>query len=163
MKNKLYGILTFILLGGTIFAYNAVYNDFRRFESIYGTIFRVQDCSVPNPIATPCFYGAFFFLVGFFMSLRIYYNHLKSRETHRLENYLYYLLTGGTIFAWSNFSYEIYKFYFTTGPKTSCSGIPTSTPFNTPCFYGAVIYLLALSTNLVIRKYRQSNENKPAK
>ena len=92
------------------------------------------------------------------MSLSIYNRYKKSKESINLEKYLYLLLFGGTIFAWSNFTYELYKFYFTTGPKTSCSGILTSTPFTTPCFYGALIFLLGFITNIVIRKNKSKNE-----
>lgn len=152
MKLKLYGLLTLILLGGTFVAYNAVYNDFLRFEKIYGTVFKVEGCSIPNPITTPCFWGAFFFLVAFFMSLTVYLNTRKSKEIIKVQNYLYFLLIGSTVFAWSNFTYELYKFYFTSGPKTSCSGIITSSPFLTPCFYGSVIYLLSLITIIIIKR-----------
>lgn len=158
MKRKLYGILTLILFGGAVFAYTTLYYDFLRFENIYGTVFRVQDCSIPNPITTPCFWGALFFLIGFFISLSIFNRSKKSKDSGKLEKYLYFLLFGGTIFAWSNFTFELYKFYFTSGPKTSCSGILTSTPFTTPCFYGAMIYLLGFVTMLVIRKNQRKNE-----
>ena len=134
MKIKLQNLLTIILAGGTIFAWYTVFNDFSRFQRIYGTIFRIENCSIPNPVLTPCFYGAIAFVIALVLSVR------------KLEKPLYVLLIGGTIFAWSNFGYEVYKFYATIGIKTSCSGVITENVFSTPCFYGALIYLLALIT-----------------
>jgi hypothetical protein len=134
MKTKLQNLLTIILAGGSIFALYTVFNDFVRFQRIYGTIFRIENCSIPNPVLTPCFYGAIGFVAALILSVK------------KLEKPLNYLLIGGTIFAWSNFGYEVYKFYVTTGVKTSCAGVITDNVFATPCFYGACIYLLALIT-----------------
>ena len=140
MKRKIELILSLILAGGVLFSWFTVINDFIRFNRIYGTIFRLINCSVPNPIATPCFYGAIGFIIAFYLSLKLKINQL------------WYLLVGGTIFAWSNFGYEAYKFYSSTGVKTSCSGIVTNNIFTTPCFYGSVIYLISLFTLYIYRK-----------
>lgn len=139
MKSKLQKLLTIILFGGSIFAWYTVFNDFSRFQRIYGTIFRIENCSVPNPVTTPCFYGAIAFVIALILSIK------------KNEKPLYILLIGGTIFAWSNFAYEVYKFYASTGVKTSCAGVITNNVFTTPCFYGACIYLLGLIT---IKYYR---------
>ena len=139
MKSKLQKLLTIILAGGSIFAWYTVFNDFSRFQRIYGTIFRIENCSVPNPVMTACFYGAIAFVIALIFSVK------------KMEKPLYFLIIGGTIFAWSNFAYEVYKFYASTGVKTSCAGIITDNVFTTPCFYGAVIYLLALITSFFIK------------
>ena len=139
MKTKLQNLLTIILAGGSVFAWYTVFNDFVRFQRIYGSIFRIENCSIPNPILTPCFYGAVAFVVALILSIK------------RKEKPLFYLLIGGTIFAWSNFGYEVYKFYVSTGVKTSCAGVITDNVFTTPCFYGASIYLIALVTILYIK------------
>lgn len=140
MKKKIEFLINIILVGGSTFAWTTVYYDFLRFQKIYGTIFRISGCTTPNPIMTPCFYGAIAFVICLILSITKKYK------------YLFWLLIGGTIFAWSNFSYEAYKFYWGTGPKVGCSGALTDNIFNTPCFYGAVIYLLALSTVYYYRK-----------
>ena len=139
MKSKLQKLLTIILAGGSIFSWYTVFNDFSRFQRIYGTIFRIENCSVPNPVMTACFYGAIAFVIALIFSVK------------KMEKPLYLLLIGGTIFAWSNFGYEVYKFYIATGVKTSCAGVITNNVFSTPCFYGASIYLLALVTILCIK------------
>lgn len=132
MRRNFEYVLTIILAGGTAFSWTTVYFDFVRFQRIYGTIFRITGCTTPNPILTPCFYGAIAFAIGLYFAVSKKFNHL------------YWLLLGGTIFAWGNFSFEAYKFYYSIGPKVSCSGIITDNIFTTPCFHGAVIYLIGL-------------------
>jgi hypothetical protein len=140
MRQEYKKLLTIILLGGSIFAWTTVYHDFVRFFNLYGDLFRIYDCEIPNPVTTPCFYGAIAFVISLILVL------LKKFQT------LFYLLIFGTLFAVGNFSYEVYKFYSTSGVKTSCSGVVTDNVFTTPCFFGAVIYTLALVTILFARK-----------
>ncbi|MCX6816382.1 MAG: hypothetical protein NTZ93_00725 [Candidatus Beckwithbacteria bacterium] len=147
MKKKiLFYLQSLVLLAGTIFAYFTIYTDFKRYYSL--------NCTTTNPVLTPCFYGAFAFLIGFIWSIII----LKRNKAEQLkhEKNLSYLLIAGTIFAWGNFAYELIKFYSVkTIVKTSCSGVPTANPFTTACFYGATIFLAALITSLVIRKKKK--------
>ena len=116
---------------------------------MYGDFLRVKDCTVPNPITTPCFYGAFAFLFAFAWSVIILRHKLEER--FHMQKRLNFLLIGSVIFAWSNFGIEVFKFYsITSGPKVSCSGIPTDNVFLTPCFYGSAIFACALVTSLII-------------
>jgi hypothetical protein len=133
MKENFVKLLFGTLIFGVGFSWYTVINDFIRFERIYGTIFRIENCVVPNPVTTPCFYGAIAFLIA--LSLLIFKKYI----------YLKYILFGGTIFAWGNFLFEAYKFYLPTNTtKIGCSGIEVVSIFNTPCFYGALIYLISL-------------------
>lgn len=133
MKLNSEKFLLLTLIFGVGFSWFTVINDFIRFQTIYGTIFKIANCSVPNPVTTPCFYGAIAFFISLILLLKKKYQYLK------------YLLIGGTIFAWSNFIYEAYKFYLPSNTaKLGCSGILVENIFTTPCFYGAVIYLTAL-------------------
>ncbi|NBO21952.1 hypothetical protein EBU94_01230 [bacterium] len=143
MRKDYKTLLTIILVGGTAFSWTTVYQDFSRFYNLYGDIFKIEGCDIPNPVTTPCFYGAIAFAISLGLLL---FRKYKS---------LFYLLVFGTIFAWSNFLYEFYKFYSTTGVKTSCSGVVTDNVFTTPCFYGALIYLLALITIIFSRRKSQ--------
>jgi len=145
MKEQYRALLIIILLGGSLFSLNAVYQDFVRFYNLYGDLFRIYNCEIPNPVTTPCFYGSIAFVVSLILAIR-----KKLKE-------LFYLLVFGTIFAWTNFFYEVYKFYSTTGVKTSCSGVPTDSVFMTPCFFGSLIYLLALVTILFMRYYKKNS------
>ena len=147
--NKLYRLQSLILFIGTIFAWTTVYNDFSRFYNFYGSLTRLQDCAIPNPVTTPCFYGAFAFLFGFIWSLFILKRKLKDRKGQQRK--LNMLLIASTIFAWGNFIFEIIKFYsIKSGPKVSCSGISTDNVLLTPCFYGSAIFLTALIISVII-------------
>jgi hypothetical protein len=133
MRSIFKNLLIITLLSGVGFSWYTVVNDFLRFHRIYGTVFRIENCLVPNPVTTPCFYGAIAFLIGLILLIL------------RKFKYLRYLLIGGTIFAWINFIYEAVKFYTPSNTaKVGCSGIVVTNIFNTPCFYGAFIYLFAL-------------------
>lgn len=155
MKEILIKIQLGILLAGTLFSWFTIYNDFKRFYAIYGTLTKISDCAIPNPITTPCFYGAIAFFIASVMAFKIYKRKEQTDviSANNIQNKLWYLLIAGTIFAWGNFGYEAYKFYSvtTTELKVSCSGIPTENVFLTPCFYGSVIFLGSLVVGTLIK------------
>ena len=136
-------LLSFTLLAGTIFAWYTVFNDFLLFYADEGTFFKVNNCIIPNPVTTPCFYGAFAFLGAFIWSLFI----LGFNPERQKKNYFYliWLLIGSNIFAWTNFTIILVRFIQAQGhPALGCSGQITTNPFTTPCFIGASIFLLSL-------------------
>ncbi len=156
---KLFQLQSIVLLIGTIFAWYTVYTDFVRFYAVEGTIFKVQDSIIPNPVATPCFYGAFAFLIAFIWSLYIIKFIDEKKKLHQTR--LVWLLIASTLFAWGNFSYTLYKFWLSKGePTIGCSGVLTTSPWTTPCFIGAAIFLIALIVGLIIK--RNLNKNLPA-
>lgn len=141
MSKNIHLMLKIILVGGTVFAWFTIFQDFLRFQSIYGTIFRIKDCSIPNPVLTPCFYGGFGFILATILAFKSSFKWLE------------YLLIGCVIFAFGNLSYEIYKFYFEVNKvKLSCSGVETENIFTTPCFFGAMIFGLALFSFYQLKK-----------
>jgi hypothetical protein len=157
MNKNLFKLQAGVLLIGTLFAWYTVYSDFARFYNLYGSITRISGCAIPNPVTTPCFYGAFAFLLGFIWSVIILRRISKGEEISKKQRNLKYLLIAGTIFAWSNFALEIYKYYSSkTAVKVSCSGVATDNVFLTACFYGSVIFLTALIVSLVIKKTMSS-------
>jgi hypothetical protein len=143
---KYYFTQAFVLLVGTIVAFLSVYDDFLRFYGAEGTIFKIENCIYPNPVLTPCFYGAFAFLAAFIWTLFI----LKKEENGgtRQEKYLSWFLVGGTLFAWGNFT-KLYLDYM-AGSQIGCSGAPMTIPIQTPCFYGATLFFLSLIISWVI-------------
>ena len=148
---KLFYLQTLVLLVGSIFAWYTVYTDFARFYHLYGDLTRISNCIIPNPVTTPCFYGAFSFLGGLIWSIYI----LKQSEQNQpaQQKKLSILLTASTIFAWSNLAIEVYNFYFKTqADQVTCSGVTADNIFVTPCFIGSAIFLVALITALIIRK-----------
>lgn len=129
-----------VLFGGSVFAWYNVTRNFVRFYQVEGTIFKVHNCLIPNPVTEACFYGAIAFLIAFMWSLYI----LNSEKHWRQQRYLWWLLGAGTLFAWFNVTKEFVNFYsLRTGPALGCSAIPITNPFFTPCFTGASIFLLA--------------------
>ncbi len=156
MRNNLFKLQTAILLAGTLFAWFTVYTDFKRFYNLHGSVTKISDCVIPNPVTTACFYGAFAFLLGFIWSASILSKVSRSKDVAKPQRNLWYLLIAGTIFAWGNFGLEVYKFYSSeVAGKVSCSGVATDNVFLTPCFYGSAIFLSALIVSIIIRKSRR--------
>lgn len=60
------------------------------------------------------------------------------------------VLTAGTLFAWTNFIYELINYLQKKACTTGC--FVGANPFLTPCFYGALVFLLALILNILILK-----------
>lgn len=148
----LYPLQTITLFGGSVFAWWTIYHDFARFISAGYTLGQFSDCSVPNPLATPCFYGGIAFVLATLWSSYIWIaQHTAWSERQQLR--LWWLLLGGTLFAWSNFGYQVYKFAMNSfQPTVGCSATVVQTPFETPCFVGAVIYLTAFVVGSLIRR-----------
>ncbi|MGZ5205645.1 MAG: hypothetical protein ACXWIZ_12175 [Caldimonas sp.] len=140
------------LLGlGTAFSWFTLVVDYRRFFAAGGRVLELSGCAVANPLMTPCFYGALAFLAAFVWSIAV----LRSppQAATRRQRGLHWLLAAGTIFAWGNFAYEVYRF---SQPQPSPSAFScakdaaVANPLTTPCFYGALIYLAAFVVSLVI-------------
>ncbi|MFH1426036.1 MAG: hypothetical protein ABIG66_01235 [Candidatus Kerfeldbacteria bacterium] len=146
----LYPLQTLVLLGGTIFAWYTVYGDFARHYQYEGSFFKFTDCIVPNPLATPCFYGAIAFLIALVWSIIILRKKLDQKMLQHKR--LFWLLLAGTLFAWGNFGWGFYKFWQNDmAPTAGCSGVVVDNPFSTPCFYGALFYLSALIVSIIIK------------
>ncbi|OHA79334.1 MAG: hypothetical protein A2747_02745 [Candidatus Yonathbacteria bacterium RIFCSPHIGHO2_01_FULL_44_41] len=159
MKTKMYWIQTATLLGGTVFAWTTALVDFMRFYNAEGTLLKIKDCIYPNPVTTPCFYGAIAFAVAFAWSVALLKKEGEMRR--KSEKYLLVLLSAGNVFAWTNFLRLVYDFYTALpGQGVGCSGVPTASPFTTPCFYGSAIFFVALLIALIILK-RESEPRSP--
>ena len=136
-----------ILAIGSGIAWNAVYDDFVRFFGAGGRLIQVAGCTFPNPVMTPCFYGAFAFVGALLWASRILKKSNISQKV-RQEKYLSWFLVGCTIFGWSNFV-KLYLDYV-GGSQIGCSGAPMTSPFITPCFFGSAFFLLALLLSWMI-------------
>lgn len=155
---KLYTFQSIWLLFGTTFAWYTVFTDFQRFYSLYGNITRISDCIIPNPVTTPCFYGAFAFLAAFIWSLFICQTSKNNKVVN--QNKLHILLIGSNIFAFTNLFIEVYNFYFIkSSSQISCSGVPASSIFVTPCFIGSMFFLGAFIISKIIKKTNFSLSN----
>jgi hypothetical protein len=74
----------------------------------------------------------------------------------KIINRLFWILLVGTVFAWSNFFYELYLYMNSEVSAISCGnfqeGSALPNPFLTPCFYGAIMFALALTQIIVLKK-----------
>jgi hypothetical protein len=59
------------------------------------------------------------------------------------------VLLCGTLFAWGNFSWELYNWLGKRACTLGCAE-PGANPFLTPCFYGALFFTLAFILSALI-------------
>ncbi len=148
------------LFAGAVFAWYTVVNDFLRFYDIEGTVFRIKDCvTMPNPVTTPCFWGAVGFIVALVWALKLTKSH--SSVTPKKHSYFTLYLVACVIFGWTNFSLVLFRFLGNHGkPTIGCSGQITTNPFSTPCFWGSVFFLLSLLIAIYIWWYLRGQSKK---
>jgi len=142
-----------VLAGGSLFAWATVLADFRRFFQAGGALGRFTGTLYPHPALTPCFYGAILFLVALTWAVTL---APEPAERRRGVWQLVGMLVLGTVFAWGNFAWELYRYCQPhEGPYLSCSGTVAAHPVYTPCFVGALIYLTALVVTILgVRRAR---------
>ena len=148
---------TFILATGVIYSWSRVVIQFQTFIAKYGTIFRIKDCTYPNPMVTACFYGAVAFLLAFAWSMKIY---LDKEPKLICEKRLRWFLLFGVCFAASVLTFEFLLFYKViklSGPIIACS--PGVFPLKTPCFVGMNLFLVGyLLAVFITRKANKPHE-----
>jgi hypothetical protein len=144
MDRRLLKLQLLLLAVGTMFSWTTLVLDYRRFFEAGGRVLEFSGCVVANPAATPCFYGAIAFLVGLAWAATV----MRSPPDKAVprQRGLHWLLLAGTLFAWGNFGYEVYR-YLQPQPAPSAFSCPpgetVANPLTAPCFYGALIYLSA--------------------
>lgn len=159
MLRRLFQFQIIVLAGGTVFAFYTIVIDFLRFYDYEGTLFKVNDCIVPNPVTTPCFYGGFAFLIAAIWAWKLYQKAEPVQA--RGQKQLSWFLIASNLFAWGNFSRVAWSFYDSaTGVSIGCSGVATTNPYTTPCFIGASIFLAALTvTFIIVRQLRHAHHS----
>ena len=153
MNRTLLKVQVAVLAIGTGFSWITLVFDYQRFFASGGHVLNISGCAVTNPIITPCFYGALAFLAAFVWALAI----LRSAPESVLKRQrgLQLLLAAGTVFAWGNFTYEVYR-VMQSQPAASAFSCPAGeiavNPLMTPCFYGALIFLTTLVVSILITR-----------
>jgi len=157
MTRTLLKVQVGVLAIGTVFSWTTLVFDYRRFFASGGHVLSISECAVANPILTPCFYGALAFLAAFAWALAIL--RTAPNEVLKWQRRLQLLLAAGTVFAWGNFAYEVYRFMQARPAASAFSCPPGETavnPLMTPCFYGALIFLTSLVVSVfIIRAHRR--------
>jgi hypothetical protein len=64
----------------------------------------------------------------------------------------FFVLLGGTLFAWFNFFQELIGWLGEKSCTLGCTGDGPINPFLSPCFYGAVFFTIAFILNIIILK-----------
>lgn len=144
MKTLYFYIQSLLLLCGTLFSWLALTQQFKVFYAAHGTLFQFTNCIVPNPLVTPCFYGALAFAVAFIWSL---YNLCHPDKKH-CQRWLRNFLLFGVVFAFSVLTYEALEYYHFFTPENSISCAPGVHPLKTPCFQGALFFLTAWTASV---------------
>ena len=67
---------------GVCVSWYATITNFIAFYNIEGTIFKIKDCVLPNPIVTPCFWGAVAFIVTLYFSYKLLKKHNPKHEKY---------------------------------------------------------------------------------
>ena len=147
LLKKLLLVQALLIAGGTVFAWSKLIPQFQVFYAEYGTLFKFEGCVIPNPIATPCFWGSVAFVVALLWSLSLLINEFSARSQWWLRN----LLAFGVIFAATVVTFEFLQYYKVIGgPVISCS--PGVFPLKTPCFTGLIFFLLSFVTSIFVVK-----------
>ncbi|MHB8661035.1 MAG: hypothetical protein ACYC75_03865 [Minisyncoccota bacterium] len=149
-------VQSLVLLAGTVFAWSNFLPQISRFQSLYETLFKFTDCTVPNPLLTACFFGSFAFLIALLWSLSIYRSPNPLRE-RRLRNFLLFCV----VFATSVIVYEAAQYYKLIASAVSISCNPGASPFTTPCFYGDIFFIISLSISILTIQQFESLQKLP--
>jgi hypothetical protein len=144
------GLIGLLIVGSGI-AWGTVILAFKRFYEYEGTLFKIQDCVFPNPVMTPCFYGAVAFLVALIWAIKLY-RKLASGEELVSYRGLMRLLFAATIFGAVNVAYEIYLFSVSPKGITGCGASIITSPWQSSCTYGSIVFLLSLIVTVMIMK-----------
>jgi hypothetical protein len=137
-----------LLTAGAMIATSSVVAAFYRFYGSEGTIFKIKDCAIPNPITTPCFWGALAFIFATVWA----YNSLYKKTNGK--KFLYFLIFC-VIFAWSNFYIELEEVSVPKGSLLAPCPATTQNPYTSPCFAGSVLFTLSALTTLFILKVKE--------
>lgn len=60
------------------------------------------------------------------------------------------VLLIGTLFAWTNFSIELFAWMKNEKCPMGCNGGKIVNPFLTPCFYGAIFFTISFILSIIL-------------
>lgn len=78
-----------------------------------------------------------------------------KNKIQKLVKVQFLILLTGTVFAWINFGIEFYDWRQGRECSTGCA-VGLQNPFLTPCFYGAIFFLIAFIVSLFLVKNTKS-------
>lgn len=135
------------IVAGVIVSWYATISAFINFYDFEGTIFKIKDCVLPNPVVTPCFWGS----LAFFIAL-VWAYKLHNKASLRGEKYFFYFMILCVLFAWSNFAVEFKGIEPPSGSIVAPCPANKTNPFLTPCFFGSIIFTISFFvSHLIVR------------
>jgi hypothetical protein len=144
-------LIVFLVAGGLI-AWSTTILALTRFYASEGTLLRFDNIGIPNPMITPCFWGAVGFLVALAWAGSLY---SRTRRANPVVGYrmLGWFLVACVLFGWSVVGYESWRLnQSATGSIIGCMAEPMTSIVQSPCLYGSSMYLAALvAAQLVAR------------
>lgn len=143
-----------VILSGVFWSWFNVIKQEKIHYEIEGSLTKIKDCTVTNPILTPCFWGAVAFLISFILSILIIKK--KKEISLKLQEYLRKLTFVGTLFAWAVVGSESYDYFSNKmRPIETCTGV-VKNPLKSACFIGAIIFTLSfIISNKIFLKNTQ--------
>lgn len=138
--------LPLVLAGGTLFSWYNTALLFKAFYVYYPSVLTIGYTLVPNPLLTPCFYGAVAFAGALVWALVL---ALKPHEASSL--WLKRFIVFGVCFASAVLVYEALEYYHLISLSRSVSCSPGVHPFKTPCFGGLLFFIGAYLTARYVR------------
>ncbi|HEU4913778.1 MAG TPA: hypothetical protein VFT16_00015 [Candidatus Saccharimonadales bacterium] len=137
------------LLAGTVIGWTTVFGEVERYCDDQGTglggLIRLSgEGNVTNPLLAPCFWGSVAFVIALAWALYVLFDNQPQKRRKSIRG-LWWLLLGGTVFAFVNNLPVFLDFY--TKPKgtvTGCSPDAITSPFLTGCFGGFASFAAAL-------------------
>jgi hypothetical protein len=138
--------LPLVLAGGTLFSWYNTALLFKAFYVYYPSVLTIGYTLVPNPLLTPCFYGAVAFAGALVWALVL---ALKPHEASSL--WLKRFLVFGVCFASAVLVYEALEYYHLISLSRSVSCSPGVHPFKTPCFGGLLFFIGSYLTARYVR------------
>lgn len=155
-KEKLRKIQILIIGLGVLWSWFNVIKQGKIHYEVEGSLTKIKDCAVTNPILTPCFWGAVAFLISFVLSILII--KAKKQKSKKFQGWLKKLTFVGTLFAWAVVGSESYDYFSNKmQPIQTCTGI-VKNPLESACFVGAIIFTLSFLISTKI--FKKSEEIK---
>lgn len=145
--NKYKKIRVGILILGVLVSWYATLFAFFDFYQNEGTIFKIKDCILPNPVTTPCFWGALAFLVALIMAVKT-----LKKSSVKFERYFMYFMIACVIFAWGNFVIELRGVEPKPGAIITPCPASGKNPFLSPCFFGSILFTTSLLLSHIISR-----------
>lgn len=127
--------------------------EFSQFYTLEGTLFKLQNCIVPNPVTTACFWGAVAFVVGFVWVAVMLRKPLVEKPSKKL----WWFLLACTLFAWGNFARQLWLYTYKPGSSGQC--FAGTGPWQSACFYGSVLFLLTFIASTIFVYKKSSGAN----